>query len=348
MKSYLSFRKYNLTIKHILLLSIFSIVVFTLLYLFQQIFTSFLIKGSVSVIILFISMYLLVNYCNQQTEKHLIHTIYQKIKHWLPPSSTTKENISTIDELNEIIEQIQQHRIKEQEHFKHLDSYRKEYLGNISHELKTPLFNLQGYISTLLDGALNNPNILTEYLKKSDKNIERMIQMVDDLETISQLESGSMILDDEQFDIETLIYEVFEQMELVAKQKNIHLELLKEKPGYYLVHADKFRIRQVLINLISNAIKYNNPYGFCRILLNKEENKVKVTVQDNGIGIDEKHLPRIFERFYRVDKGRSREQGGTGLGLAIVKHIIEAHQQTIYVKSKLGEGTSFTFTLKAD
>lgn len=350
MKHYLSFRKYHATnpTKNIILSIIIALSVFILTNAIQQSFTSFWINSIVSILIIFISIYLLTNYLNKQTEKYLIHTIHQKIKHWLPLSETTPETISTIDELNKLIEKIQQHRIKEQEHFKHLDSYRKEYLGNISHELKTPLFNLQGYISTLLDGAIDDQKIQTEYLKKSDKNIERMIQIIDDLETISQLESGAMILDYEFFDIEPLIYEVFEQMELVAKQKNINLELLKEDPGYYLVNADKFRIRQVLINLISNAIKYNNLSGFCRVILNKDKNKIRVTVQDNGIGIDEKHLPRIFERFYRVDKGRSREQGGTGLGLAIVKHIIEAHKQTIYVKSETGKGTSFTFTLNAD
>jgi two-component system phosphate regulon sensor histidine kinase PhoR len=282
-------------------------------------------------------------YFKKQNEQTIIHHIQQQLKNL--SAQTNLKTIDTINDLEKFIHQIILERKKEQEYFKNLDSYRKEYLGNVSHELKTPLFNVQGYVSTLLDGAANDKDILYEYLKKADNNIERMLNIIDDLETISHLESGAMILEYESFDIEQLISEVFEQMELSAKNKSISLQLIKEHPVYYIAHADKFRIRQVLINLISNSIKYGKEGGNTVVKLKKENSKIIVSVSDDGIGIEEKHLPRIFERFYRVDKGRSMAQGGTGLGLAIVKHIIEAHKQTIFVKSELGKGTTFTFTL---
>ncbi|MEW6772372.1 MAG: ATP-binding protein [Bacteroidota bacterium] len=300
---------------------------------------------SIIFLVLFVSFLLLYFAFKYQIEKNIIDNIYQKIKKLLSFPNEYSSHIYNIQDIEKIINIIENESKKAQEHFKNLDSYRKEYLGNVSHELKTPLFNVQGYISTLLDGAAEEKEILFEYLKKADKNIERMLSIIDDLETISHLESGAMILEFESFDLETLINEVFEQMELSAKNRNIKLILIKDPTQFYLVTADKFRIRQVLINLISNSIKYGKENGITEVILKKENNKVMVSVNDNGIGIEEKHLPRIFERFYRVDKGRSREQGGTGLGLAIVKHIIEAHQQNISVKSRVGVGTTFTFSL---
>lgn len=300
---------------------------------------------SIIFLVLFVSFLLLYFAFKYQIEKNIIDNIYQKIKKLLSFPNEYSSHIYNIQDIEKIINIIENESKKAQEHFKNLDSYRKEYLGNVSHELKTPLFNVQGYISTLLDGAAEEKEILFEYLKKADKNIERMLNIIDDLETISHLESGAMILEFESFDLETLINEVFEQMELSAKNKNIQLKLTKEPSQFYIVNADKFRIRQVFINLISNSIKYGKENGTTEVVLKKENNKIMVSVIDNGIGIEEKHLPRIFERFYRVDKGRSREQGGTGLGLAIVKHIIEAHQQNISVKSQIGVGTTFTFSL---
>lgn len=297
-------------------------------------------------LLLFILLYLITQYQLTHMKKSNITSIYQHLKKLLPDHYLHQHAHSNQD-IIQLIDAIEDERRKEQEKFKNLDSYRKEYLGNVSHELKTPLFNVQGYVSTLLDGAYEDEQLLIEYLKKADKNIERMMSIIDDLETISQLESGAMILDYETFDIEQVIQEVFEQMELSAQKKNIQFHLIKDNEYYYLVYADKFRIRQVLINLLSNSIKYGKENGHTTVYLKKsDDNKVIVTVSDDGIGIEEKHLPRIFERFYRVDKGRSREQGGTGLGLAIVKHIIEAHKQSISVKSQVGKGTSFTFSLE--
>lgn len=287
-------------------------------------------------------IFIIVSIVKKNIEQQTLNEIYKHLQNIL--TSEKQIIIKQKKDLLDYIDNIYHEILKEREKFKQLDSYRKEYLGNVSHELKTPLFNVQGYISTLLDDGYIDEKILLEYLKKADKNVERMINIIDDLETISQLESGAMMLDYEQFDIVALITEVFEQMEISAHQKNIKLKLIKQN-DYCFVNADKFRIRQVLSNLISNSIKYGKDNGTTEVHITTQKNKAIITVSDNGIGIEEKHLPRIFERFYRVDKGRSREQGGTGLGLAIVKHIIEAHKQTISVKSKPSSGTSFTFTL---
>lgn len=329
--------------KEIVFSLVVAIVIVMVFWMLSYFIPSTPVNLILAVIIAFAGVLGIVSYFKKQNRQALIHHIHQQLKNL--SLQTDIKTINTTKDLDEFIHQIILERKKEQEYFKNLDSYRKEYLGNVSHELKTPLFNVQGYVSTLLDGAVNDKDILHEYLKKADKNIERMLNIIDDLETISQLESGTMILDYESFDMEALVNEVFEQMELSAKNKSISFQLIKEQPVYYIVNADKFRIRQVLINLISNSVKYGKEGGTTIVKLKKENDKVIISVADNGIGIEEKHLPRIFERFYRVDKGRSRAQGGTGLGLAIVKHIIEAHKQSISVKSELGKGTTFTFTL---
>ncbi|MCX7728126.1 MAG: ATP-binding protein [Bacteroidia bacterium] len=323
--------------------AIFSIMVVFLISVGFYFISSFWLAGILSFCFVFAGGLLMIFFIKKYSERQMVQHIYEQLKEL--SSKKSSGVIENKKQLDEFIRDIIQERKKEQEYFKNLDSYRKEYLGNVSHELKTPLFNIQGYVSTLIDDAMNDKEILSEYLKKTDKNIERMINIIDDLETISQLESGAMILDYELFDLEQLINEVFEQMELVAKAKGITFKLVKEPNEYFIANADKFRIRQVFNNLLSNSVKYGKENGKTTITIKKEQGKILISVADNGIGIDEKHLPRIFERFYRVDKGRSREQGGTGLGLAIVKHIIEAHKQTISVQSELGKGTVFTFTL---
>jgi two-component system phosphate regulon sensor histidine kinase PhoR len=238
-------------------------------------------------------------------------------------------------------------REKELAHFENLDSYRKEYLGNVSHELKTPIFNIQGYIDTLLNGGLEDPTINVDYLNKAEKSIDRLINIIDDLEAITQMESGELLLDIDNFDIAYLCKDIYAALELNASKRNIKLELAKRYDKPVTVRADKFRIRQVMVNLITNSIKYGKDNGTTLITLSYMNDDVIIETSDNGDGIPAKHLPRIFERFYRIDKGRSREQGGTGLGLAIVKHIIEAHQKSIKVESDIGKGTKFTFSLPA-
>jgi two-component system phosphate regulon sensor histidine kinase PhoR len=249
-----------------------------------------------------------------------------------------------IERFNAEIIQISNERHKELEHLKKLENYRKEFLGNVSHEMKTPIFNIQGYIATLIDGGVYDPKINIEYLKRADKSVDRMINIIDDLETISQLETGTLLLDLERFNIIEMIQDVCKQIEIQAQKKNITIQVNVLKT-LIKVNADRFRIRQVLANLLANSIKYGKENGEIAITIHADKEKVSISISDNGIGIEEKHLSRIFERFYRADKGRSREQGGTGLGLSIVKHIIEAHHQTISVSSKENEGTTFVFTL---
>ena len=225
-----------------------------------------------------------------------------------------------------------------------LEQYRREYIGNVSHELKTPIFNIQGYIATLLDGGLEDKNVNRNFLEKADKNVDRMINIVMDLQTISRFEASELELQKELFEIYQLIEDVIETEKENAAKNKIFFELYRGKP--IIINADKFRIRQVLTNLLVNSIKYSKPGGGeTNIRIYDLENSIKIEISDNGIGIDEKHLARIFERFYRVDSSRSREKGGSGLGLAIVKHIIEAHGETIEVISTPGVGTVFSFSL---
>ncbi|MBS1637293.1 MAG: sensor histidine kinase [Bacteroidetes bacterium] len=264
----------------------------------------------------------------------------------IPNTEFQLEEVDPITRLEDEIRKLASERQKETERYRNLDSYRKEYLGNVSHELKTPIFNIQGYISTLIDGGIDDPTINVEYLKRADRSVDRMINIIDDLETITQLESGTLELDVEPYDIAQQCRDIYEQLELQASKKNIKLLFAKKYDKPIMVLADKFRIRQVFVNLLTNSIKYGRENGKTEITFSLYDEQVIVEIKDNGIGIDPVHLPRLFERFYRVDKGRSREQGGTGLGLAIVKHIVEAHGETIDVSSKPGDGTLFTFTLK--
>lgn len=237
---------------------------------------------------------------------------------------------------------------KEIARLKETEQFRKQYLGNVAHELKTPIFNIQGYISTLLDGGLEDDLINRQYLERAEKSIDRLINIVNDLDTISKLESSMNRLEMEQFDIVALAREIAEQAEMEAGKKHIRI-LVKgadNLPSPFWVLADKHYIGQVLVNLIVNSIHYGKEDGATRIRFRDMLDKILVEVEDNGQGIGKEDIPRVFERFYRTDKGRSREQGGTGLGLAIVKHIVEAHGERISVRSEPGVGTTFSFTLK--
>ncbi len=227
------------------------------------------------------------------------------------------------------------------------EAYRKEYLGNVSHELKTPLFTVQGYIHTLLDGALEDRKVRRKYLQRAAKGVERLIYIIKDLDLISKLEIGELHLEIERFDIIELIQNVFDLLEMKASKKRISLVFDTVYPEPIYVRADKEKIQQVLTNLLVNSIKYGHEDGTTEVSVeNLIKNKVIVRVTDNGEGIEEHHLTRLFERFYRVDKSGSRSEGGSGLGLAIVKHIIEAHNEKIYVESVVDVGSEFSFTLE--
>jgi two-component system phosphate regulon sensor histidine kinase PhoR len=227
-----------------------------------------------------------------------------------------------------------------------MEQYRKEFLGNVSHELKTPIFNIQGYINTLLDGAIDDPVVAVPFLKKAAKSTDRIATLVDELEAITQLESGFLTMEMEPFDIHELIHDIFDSLASRAAKRNITLKFKDGCDVPFMVEADKDRIRQVVINLIVNSIKYGNDDGTTQVGIYDMDKNALIEVADNGIGIAEEHIPRLFERFYRVDKSRSREGGGTGLGLSIVKHIIEAHSQTIHARSTINVGTTLSFTLK--
>ena len=273
-----------------------------------------------------------------------IRIIYRLIDK-LRDNQTEDSEKNIIDAVQEKVIEFSLQKSKEIEQLKKLEQYRKEFLGNVSHELKTPIFNIQGYLETLLDGALDDPKISRDFIARASINAERLSEIVSDLLLISQYESGNLTLDIDGYDIVGQAKEVFESFAMQADAKKIKLRFRDEYNKPILVAADKVRIGQVFYNLISNAIKYCNENCFVSIAFTQQAHYLLIEISDNGPGIAQEHLGRLFERFYRVDKGRSRERGGTGLGLAIVKHIIEAHKQTISVDSSVGIGTTFAFTL---
>lgn len=300
----------------------------------------------ITFVLLFTTTYYLIVYYI----KRKIQPIYKAIQ--TGPTSTydkfsndiyVESNIISIVS-SDVTEWIQDKK-REIDVLKKQETYRKEYIGNVSHELKTPIFNIQGYIETLIDGGVNDPDINIKYLERASKAVDRMISIVKDLETISGLEAGNLTLNFENFDLLLLCNEVIEAQEMLARSRNIACVVNVKNEGQIFVNADRKRIAQVITNLIVNSITYGKEGGITSINFYDMESGILVEIKDNGIGIEISDLKRIFERFYRVDKSRSRNQGGTGLGLSIVKHIIEAHNQSINVKSEINEGTSFTFTL---
>ena len=254
----------------------------------------------------------------------------------------------SIDEVREDVEAWAQQRKAEIEMLQQNEIYRKEFLQNLSHELKTPIFAIQGYVDTLLNGALHNETVNTKFLQSTSRNVERMVNLVDDLDEISRLESGEQKLNLQNFIIQDLAKEVFDSLFIKAKEKDIKYIVKKGCDLPLTVFADKEKIRQVLINFTDNAIKYGKQNGTIEgSFYNVDGANVLIEISDDGTGIAEEHLPRIFERFYRTDLARSRKAGGSGLGLSICKHIIEAHNQAIHVRSKIDVGSTFGFTLPA-
>lgn len=253
----------------------------------------------------------------------------------------------SLEEVSEEVEKWATQRKAEIDTLKQNENYRKEFLQNLSHELKTPIFAIQGYIDTLLNGAMNNPEVQKKFLENASKNVDRLVNLVDDLDEISKLESGQQFMNMEPFTIQELIREVFDSLSLKASDKQVRTSIKKGCENPMSVLGDKEKIRQVLINLVDNGIKYGRTSGSIIASIYKMDGKhALVEISDDGIGIAEEHLNRIFERFYRTDAARSRKQGGSGLGLAICKHIIEAHGQVIHVRSKPDVGSTFGFTLE--
>ncbi|MEO8720698.1 MAG: ATP-binding protein [Ginsengibacter sp.] len=255
----------------------------------------------------------------------------------------------TIDEVNEDVEQWAVQHKEELEILRKNEIFRKEFLLNLSHELKTPIFAIQGYVDTLLNGALSNNKVNKKFLGNASKNVDRLVNLLSDLDEITKLESGELLLLKENFVIQDLIKEIFESLSIKADEQKIKCFIKDGCEVPLTVYADKEKIRMVIINLIDNAIKYGKPNGIIEASAYKVDGKkILIEITDNGYGIAEEHLSRIFERFYRTDLARARVAGGSGLGLSIVKHIIEAHEDTIHVRSKIDVGTTFGFLLPAD
>lgn len=301
--------------------------------------------------ITFLVTYLMYYYTVQRFVYRKIKLIYKFI---YQTKATKREEFfynnilpqKSIEEVNADVQEWAKQKKDEIELLQLNEQFRKEFLMNLSHELRTPIFTIQGYVETLLSGAMDDPQVNKKFLSNASKSIDRLVRLVDDVDEISKLESGRMPLAFESFVIQDLARDIFEEFALKAEERNIRLEFKKGTEGALRVYADKSKIRQAMVNLVENAIKYGSEGGAVTIgFYQLDDKRVYVEVSDDGPGIAEEHLPRIFERFYRADRSRNRSIGGTGLGLAIVKHIIDAHGQTINVRSKLGVGSSFGFTL---
>lgn len=314
---------------------------------FQQSWYFMLVSFAVSFVTSFIMFYyLLEKYIYSKIK--LIYKLIHNLKLGKDLKDALGEYVST-DPINDVEHEVKEWagaKKQEIDLLKKQEQFRREFLSNVSHEFKTPLFAIQGYIETLQDCLLDDPEMAVKFLQKAEKNVERLSYLINDLDAISKLESGEVPIDYQKFDFVLLAKEVMEGLEDKAGKRKVQLSFKEKYMHPAFVNADREKIRQVMINLISNSIKYGKENGSTAIKIFELHDQYLIEVTDDGIGIDEKHLPRLFERFYRIDSHRSREVGGTGLGLAIVKHILEAHQQIISVRSTLQIGTTFAFTLQ--
>ena len=309
--------------------------------------------GLGSFIVILIGSYYLISFMLERFIYRKIKLIYKQI---YQTKATKKEETyykyilpqKSIDEVREDVEKWAEENKQEMEVLKQNEQFRREFLQNLSHEFKTPVFAIQGYVESLLSGGMNNPEINKRFLEKTEKNVERLTNLIQDLDEISKLERGELVLTKTNFVIQEFIKEVFESLSIKAENQQIGFSIKKGCESPLTVFADKEKIRQVLINLLDNSIKYSKQGGHIVASMYKvDEKHILVEISDDGMGIPEKHLQRIFERFYRTEGGRSRDITGSGLGLAICKHIIEAHGQTIHVRSTEGVGTTIGFTLEA-
>lgn len=316
-------------------------------FYFQQSWYYMLISFGVSFFTCFIVFYYLL-------EKYIyskIVLIYKMI-HNLKLGKDLKDALGeyvSADPINDVEQEVKEWagaKKREIELLKKQEQFRREFLSNVSHEFKTPLFAIQGYVETLQDCLVDDPETAAKFLKKAATNVDRLSYLINDLDSISKLETGEIPINYQKFDFVSLAKEVIDGLEDNAKTKAITLSFKEKYTSPAFVKADREKIRQVMINLVQNSLKYGKKNGSTAIKIFELHDQYLIEVTDDGIGIEEKHLPRLFERFYRIDTHRSREEGGTGLGLAIVKHILEAHQQIISVRSTLQIGTTFAFTLE--
>jgi two-component system phosphate regulon sensor histidine kinase PhoR len=338
-------KSYRFAFRSALLITLCSVVVLgSLLYSLKSLDWVVVLLFS---LFFFLISFAILQYRIQKFIYRRIKKIYDDVA-LLESSSLSTDPITTdMKTLTAEIEKFAKDKKIEIDTLKIREEYRKDFLGNVSHELKTPLFTVQGYIETLLDGAINDKSVRKKYLQRANKAVERLIYIVKDLDLITKLEAGELLVERSAFDIVELIRNVFELLEMKSAKKEITLTFDMDYPEPIFVYADREKIQQVLTNLLVNSIKYGQQNGTTEVSVeNLIKNKVIVRVTDNGEGIPKQHIPRLFERFYRIDKSGSRSEGGSGLGLSIVKHIIEAHGEKIYVESVEKVGSEFSFTLE--
>ena len=339
-------RSYKFAYKSSFLIALFSFLAAVLLtkIFYNEVSLYFALLISVLV---FLFSFILIQFRVERFIYRRVKKIYDEVS-LLDVEELSKMSItSNIETLSKEVKRFAEDKRLEIELLQIREEYRREFLGNVSHELKTPLFTVQGYLLTLMEGAIKDKSIRNKYLERANKGVERLINIVKDLDMIARLESGNLNPTIETFNIIGLIQNVFDLLEIKAKKREIYLTFDKKYETPILVKADVERIEQVLINLIENSIKYGKQKGNTIVSIKNYSSKqfiIKVT--DNGEGVQQHNISRLFERFYRVDQSRSREQGGSGLGLSIVKHILEAHQQQIFVESEYGKGSTFSFTLE--
>ncbi len=300
-----------------------------------------------SVVLLFVVFFFVIQYRVEYFIYRRVRKIYDDVS-LLEIEDLQRQSVTTdMETLSKSVQKFAEGKRIEIQNLTERDSFRRDFLGNVAHELKTPLFTVQGYLLTLIEGASNDKDILDKYLDRANKGVERLVAIVKDLDMIAKLETDGLKMNMQPFNILELVQNVFDLFEMRAKKKNITLVFDRIYEFPIFVKGDVERIEQVLINLVVNSIKYGKIGGVTTVGVdNYNENKFIIKVSDNGEGVKQEHLSRLFERFYRVDQSRSRDQGGSGLGLSIVKHIIEAHNENILLKSTYGEGSEFSFTLE--
>jgi two-component system phosphate regulon sensor histidine kinase PhoR len=345
----ISFKKtYNFAFVSALYVSIFATLLGLALAkaIFNTPIKSLMLFGFIFIFILYCFSFLVLQYRVERFIYRRVKKIYDDIS-LLESSTFFSQPITTdMEALTREVKKFATDKKLEIEMLKVREEYRREFLGNVSHELKTPLFTVQGYISTLLDGAMDDKNVRKKYLKRAEKGVERLVYIIEDLDMITKLEVGDLNLEFSEFDIVDLIQNVFDLLEMNADKKKINLAFGDTNIQPVFVFGDKDKIQQILENLIVNSIKYGKVGGLTEVSVIKlTKRKVLIQISDNGEGIEKQNIPRLFERFYRVDKSGARSEGGSGLGLAIVKHIIEAHKEKIYVESEFGIGSEFSFSM---
>lgn len=330
-----------------LITGLLAVTYFLVIYLLEREFS--LLPLIVLLSLGFSISYGIVFYFIERFLYHKVKIIYKTI-HSLKRQSESRQKIQmsadVLSEINREVADWADEKIREVKDLRSAENYRREFIGNLAHELKTPVFNIQGYIESLLDTELNDVELNRKFLDRANTSCERMVDLLKDLDQIAKIESGNMPLDLSRFDVVKLAKETVDMLETEARERNVELKLRNANEKPIMVEADRKRVQQVFVNLLVNSIAYGKEGGETRVRFYDMDDNVLIEIADDGLGIASEHLPRLFERFYRVDKSRSRNEGGSGLGLAICKHIIDSHSQSISVRSTEGVGSTFAFTLK--